>query len=479
MLDELYGINELQPEFVEETEKPYDKYLKLHNYDPKTNTVEIDGKRVNAGSKGSNKERNRMNKILRENDYDPKSGTYKSDIKVKNPETGNVENKRVKMNFDTRKPTAARGAITKNGLDWDDSNINIQPADMRKKPKHAGSTLKHEEGHIHDYNDQNLSEENKSKEIRDIKDEAIKSNKEDFKDLKYSDRNEQMKHANDPAEKYADLYGELHNKQGFGGRKTGLARHKNEYKDMPEEAKRSYTNALDKLEKHQAKIGQFVKDKMIEDEMSYDGNYDWLIGKKKDSEATASRFEKKLEMSPEDRLENILGYSPKEIEELKKSGKFEDTLKAERLDDEFLESRKKKYSDAASDYDEKLNAYRKGLLNDEDFQKKTKERIAKEEEKLNAVYDLEKRKIYDQLDAKKNYDAEMDSRSKYVESKIRELAEKDPEVKRKLAEYDAAMARRKQKFEKRKANKAEAREKEARRAQVQTEYYLDDIEISW
>lgn len=90
-----------------------------------------------------------------------------------------------------------------------------------------------------------------------------------------------------------------------------------------------------------------------------------------------------------------------------------------------------------------------------------------------------KREVYDKLDAKKNFDAEMDSRSNYVERKIRELAEKDPEVKRKLAEYDAAMNRRKQKLEKRKANKAEAREKEARRAQVQTEYYLDDIEITW
>lgn len=477
MLDELYDTNELQPEFVEETEKPYDKYLKLHNYDPKTNTVEIDGKRVNAGARNiSSKERNRMNKILRENDYDPKSGTYKSDIKVKNPETGNVENKRVKMNFDTRKETAATGRITANGLDWNGSHINIQPKDFRKKPKDAGSTLKHEEGHMHDYNDQNLSEENKSKDIRDLKDKIKEVNEKDFKDLRYSRHNAQMRHANDPAEKYADLYGELHNKQGFGGTKKGLERYKNEYKDDPE-TKKKYTYKLEDIEEKQAKGAD--KDRIIHKLMSSDENYDWLIGKKKDSEATASRFEKKLEMSPEDRLEDILGYSPKEIEELKKSGKFEDTLKEERLDDEFLESRKKKYNDEASDYDEKLKAYSKGLLNDEDFQKKAKEKIAKAEEDLNTMYDYQKREVYDQLDAKKNFDAEMDSRSKYVESKIRELAEKDPEVKRKLAQYDEAMARRKQKLEKRKANKAEAREKEARRASVQTEYYLDDIEITW
>ena len=471
MLDELYEIDELQPEFVEETEKPYDKYLKLHNYDPKTNTVEIDGKRVNAGARNiSSKERNRMNKILRENDYDPKTSTYKSDIKVKNPETGNVENKRVKMSFDTRKPTAASGAMTRKGLKWDDSHINVQPSDMRKKPKDSGSTLKHEEGHLRDYNDQHLSGENRSKEIKDLKDEIIKTNDRDFKDLKYSDLNAQMRHAKDPDEKYADLYGELHNKQGFGGTKTSLSRYKSEYKDAPEETKRLYTNTLNKLEESHAKGAD--KDKIIKKLMGENENYDWLIGKKKDSEATASRFEKRLEMSPEDRLENMLGYSPEEIEELKKSGKFEDTLKAERVDDEFLKSRLKKYTDAASDYDEELKAYGKELLNDEDFQKKAKERIAKEEEKRNAAYDLKKHMVYDDLYAKNNYDAEMDSRSNYVERKIRELAEKDPEVKRKLAEYDAAMDRRKQKLEKRKANKAEARAKREASESTTESYYV-------
>ena len=478
MLDELYDTKDLQPEFVEETEKPYDKYLKLHNYDPKTNTIEIDGKRVNAGARNiSSKERNRMNKMLRENDYDPKTSTYKSDIKVKNPETGNVENKRVKMSFDTRQPTSATATQTEKGLKWDESHINIQPADLRKHPKDAGSTLKHEEGHLRDFNDQQLSGENRSKEIRGLKDEIIKTNDRDFKDLKYSKRNVQMRHANDPTEKYADLYGELHNKQGFGGTKKSLSRYKSEYKDAPEETKRKYANALNKLEENQAK--GVDKDKIIEKLMGDDEDYDWLLGKKKDSEARVSRFEKRLEMSPEDRLENMLGYSPEEIEDLKKSGKFEDTLKAEKVDDEFLKSRMKKNSDDVSKYGEELKAYGKELLNDEDFQKKAKERIAKEEEKRNAMYDREKREFYDRLDAKKNYDAEMDSRSNYVERKIRELAEKDPEVKRKLAQYDEVIARRKQKLEKRKANKAEAREKEARRAQVQTEYYLDDIEITW
>ena len=158
MLDELYDIDELQPEFVEETEKPYDKYLKLHKYDPKTNTIEVDGKRVNAGSRGSNKQHNRMNKILRENDYDPKSGTYKSDIKTKNPNTGKMENQRVKMNFDPHKGIRAENFSKEllgfGGLDFDKTNINMTPKGLGGKPKSSGHSLKHEEGHLKDNGDQ-------------------------------------------------------------------------------------------------------------------------------------------------------------------------------------------------------------------------------------------------------------------------------------------------------------------------------------
>jgi septal ring factor EnvC (AmiA/AmiB activator) len=66
----------------------------------------------------------------------------------------------------------------------------------------------------------------------------------------------------------------------------------------------------------------------------------------------------------------------------------------------------------------------------------------------------------------------LNSRPNVVERKIRELAEKDPEVKRKLAEYDAAIARRKQKLEKRKANKAEARTKREASECTTESYYV-------
>lgn len=322
MLDELYEIDELQPEFVEETEKPYDKYLKLHKYDPKTNTVEIDGKRVNAGARNiSSKERNRMNKILRENDYDPKTSTYKSDIKVKDPKSGEMKNQRVKLNFDTRQPTAASGAMTRKGLKWDDSHINVQPADMRKKPKESGSTLKHEEGHLHDYNDRHLSGENRSKEIKDLKDEIIKTNDRDFKDLRYSRYNPQMRHAKVPDEKYADLYGELHNKQGFGGRKMSLNRYKNEDKSkmkLSEEDKKGYAKDLEDLKEDRDRSNRKIdKDRAAYDVISRDEEFDWLLGKKDEAVRRVSRFEKRLEMSPEDRLEMNLDIRRKRLKILR------------------------------------------------------------------------------------------------------------------------------------------------------------------
>ena len=88
----------------------YEQWLKLHDYDPKTNTIAgkrrvtmgddydkymsmINDKsydpinhtvdnRVNVGKIGSNKERNRLNQFLKRNDFDPKTGTYRSDIRL-------------------------------------------------------------------------------------------------------------------------------------------------------------------------------------------------------------------------------------------------------------------------------------------------------------------------------------------------------------------------------------------------------------
>ena len=485
MLDEVFAMDELEPEFIGETEKPYDKYLKLHKYDPKTNTVEIDGERVNAGAKGSNKQRNRMNKILRENDYDPKSGTYKSDIKVKNPKTGKVENQRVKLNFDTHKDIHAenvsKGILGLRGLDFDRTNINMPPKALGTKPKTSGHSLKHEEGHLKDSGDQDnwITRNNRSKEISDIKDEARESNAKDFKDLKYSADNAQMRHANNPEEKHADLYGELNNKHGFGGTKQNLGRLKNDYKDpLSKEVKDWYTNELDKNERMRNTALEpraHIEDLMNEE----DGAYAQSLHAQHFAGKMLKKYKEKLKISPEERLHNKFGYSKEEIEDLKKAGKFENTLKENELDDESLKRRVKEYDAKYMKSGHDVKQRHDELLEDEDFKKRINDNLSYKEDVINQEYDKKANAIHDYVDAKKNYDAEMDSRTKYVESKIRELAEKNPEVKRKLAQYDEAIARRKQKLEKRKANKAEAREKEARRAQVQTEYYLDDIEITW
>lgn len=477
MLDELYESDNLQPEFVEETEKPYDKYLKLHNYDPKTNTIEIDGKRVNAGSRGSNKDRNRMNKILRENDYDPKSGTYKSDIKVKNPKTGKVENQRVKLNFDAHRPTQA--ASYKNahadGVNFYKTNINVAPKDLAKKPKDAGSTLKHEEGHINDHNDEYLPGLNRSEEIKGIKAEAKRVNKEDFKNLKYSNKNLQMQHANDPEEKYADLYGELHNKQGFGGTKTSMNRFKSTIKDpISKEKKDEYKDALTENElDREYELGHMDSDTIMDDLLSDDSDYNRMKDQEKELYSRIGKISRDYYAYPEERLYDKLGYSEEEIEDLKKSGKIEDVLKENKLDDESLRSRLEKYSNKIDENRKDMQKYRREKVNDKTVRRDIKKNIASRRDAINKEHDDQENRIHDYMDAKKNLDAELDSRSNYVERKIRELAEKDPEVKRKLAEYDAAMARRKQKLEKRKANKAEARAKMQASESTTESYYVE------
>ena len=486
MLDELYDMNELQPEFVEETEKPYDKYLKLHKYDPKTNTIEIDGERVNAGAKGSNKQRNRMNKILRENDYDPKSGTYKSDVKVKDPKSGEMKNQRVKLNFDPHKSsqvTTSRDQLFDDHLNFDRTNINIPPKDLGKKPKHAGSTLKHEEGHIHDKNNSAWTGYTKSKEIRDIKNEARESNEKDFKDLKYSVDNAQMKHANNPDEKYADLYGELHNKQGFGGTRNSMNRIKNTYKDpISADDKEWLKDELSKNEKGRTERLDNIRndtDEILDEVLSGDEDYEKMVRDRNSAVSKVKMLSELSNMSPEERFEAV-DFPPEQLEELKKSGRsLKDVLKEFNLDDKSIQFMMKDYNQIIDKTKKGIKERRHEMLNDKNIRKGIKSEIGYRKQLINREHDEREKKLHDFLDAKKNIDAEVDSRANFVERKIRELAEKDPEVKRKLAQYDEAIARRKQKLEKRKANKAEAREKEARRAQVQTEYYLDDIEITW
>ena len=480
MLDEVFAIDELQPEFVEETEKPYDKYLKLHKYDPKTNTIEIDGERVNAGAKGSNKQHNRMNKILRENDYDPKSGTYKSDVKVKDPKSGEMKNQRVKLNFDPHKSaqvTTSRDQLFDDHLNFDRTNINLPPKDLAKKPKNSGHSLKHEEGHIHDKNNSGWGGYTKSKEIRDIKDEAKESNKKDFKDLKYSVDNEQMRHANNPEEKYADLYGELHNKQGFGGTRNAMNRIKNTYKDpISADDKEWIKDQLSKNEKGRAERLDNIRndtDEILDDVLSSNSDYEKMVRDRDSAVSKAKMLAELSNMPPEERFEAV-GFPPEQLEELKKSGRsLEDALKEYNLDDNSIQYMMKDYNQIIDKSKKGIKERRHEMLNDRNIRKGIKTNIGYRKQLINREHDERENKLHDFLDAKKNIDAEVDSRANFVERKIRELAEKDPEVKRKLAEYDAAMDRRKRKLEKRKANKVEARAKAQASESTAESYYVE------
>lgn len=132
-----YDIDDDELEFFDETEKPFDDYLKKHNYDPKTNTVEIDGVRHNAGKIPSKKERNRINRFLRENNYDPKTETIETDITDKDGKY-----KRMKFSMDNAVSSAYRPAYQNN-----DEVINIDTKHMTAKPAKSNQVFKHEEGH--------------------------------------------------------------------------------------------------------------------------------------------------------------------------------------------------------------------------------------------------------------------------------------------------------------------------------------------
>lgn len=84
MMEEVHDADD-ESEVFEETYKPYDEWLRLHKYDPQTNTVIVNGRKTHIGEKGSKKERNRINKFLRENDFDPKTETIATTDEDGNP----------------------------------------------------------------------------------------------------------------------------------------------------------------------------------------------------------------------------------------------------------------------------------------------------------------------------------------------------------------------------------------------------------
>ena len=214
-------------EFFEETYKPFDEYLKLNHYDPKTSTIDASNeyhygqrksdKRRPIGMPHSKKQWNRINKFLRENDYDPKTETIRTD--VVDPKTG--KKRRIKFNltdnFFNMKNHKTHAYFRYNDKlenpekDGErDLSINMQPQTMAVKPKYSNFTLKHEEGHLDDYLAQLFNSEHLN-EIRAIKQMALDFDAEQEAAGNYDKLTNKNEHDRQSREHYADWYGAKNN----------------------------------------------------------------------------------------------------------------------------------------------------------------------------------------------------------------------------------------------------------------------------
>lgn len=218
---------------------PYDEYLKRHNYDPKTNSIEDPnnpGRRVNAGRIGSNKERNRMNKFLRENGYDPKTETILTDIPDKN---NPGQKRRVKFGINsaignagakmTMPPAYSRVDKVDDYTDDMESGISMAKSVMQQKPGQSNYILKHEEGHMA-YEDSFDKKRNGTWNMNPSH-HSSKAYRDDINAARQHIKSQAKKnpallgnqHDILPTEYQADKYGEEHNRYGRGHGATALS----------------------------------------------------------------------------------------------------------------------------------------------------------------------------------------------------------------------------------------------------------------
>lgn len=218
-------------EFFDETEKPFDDYLNKHKYDPKTNTIEVDGVRRNAGKIPSKKERNRINKFLRENNYDPKTETIETDITDKD---GN--NKRVAFNIGSRNNEFEN--------EKGDPYINFNTKTMMRKPEKSNQSFKHEEGHFA----QSEADPNFKTNYSTKFEKPVSTNKDEL-DSYLKDNPVNHRHHRD-FELDADLYGMQHNPyaKSNGNDRLALKDRRKEYaKSIDEKRKEEETKADERV----------------------------------------------------------------------------------------------------------------------------------------------------------------------------------------------------------------------------------------
>ena len=146
--------------------------------------------------KTSKKEKHRMDNFLKRHNYDPKTRTIETD------EVGKDGKKiRVKLNI-------TNGPVFSDATDsyFDDdgyvgSEINMAAKTLKRKPMISDGMLKHEEGHIA-YN----RNPDKYKELYDKAKKAIED-----------DENDKVEHGKNPKEYIADMYSATHSKYGIDG----------------------------------------------------------------------------------------------------------------------------------------------------------------------------------------------------------------------------------------------------------------------
>ena len=147
--------------------------------------------------KTSKKEQHRMNKFLKEHNYDPKTKTIEIDEKDKNG-----KKKRVKFNITNGPVFSDKSSTDRLNPTIDDSTIEMSHKTLKRKPMISHGVFKHEEGHVVD----NANPDR----FKDIRDKA-KKYIDDDKDNKKTEHDEKSN------EYVADRYSAQHSKYGVAG----------------------------------------------------------------------------------------------------------------------------------------------------------------------------------------------------------------------------------------------------------------------